>query len=154
LVVSERVIYTVNGTPTSFSEMMAFPDKAAESIYWLPRYNNVDFDSQLRITNVDATDATVHILMDGTPVTGSPFTVPAGQTLRKVFPSVNLGMVKIESENSIKIVVAERAVYRFKGVPTSYSEIMGLPASQLDDTFWLPWFNSVGMSTYLRFGQP
>jgi hypothetical protein len=48
IVVSERVIYRVNGVNTSFSEMMGLPAGLLDDIYWLPWYNNVDLDSQLR----------------------------------------------------------------------------------------------------------
>ncbi|HVF24255.1 MAG TPA: hypothetical protein VNA23_00090 [Anaerolineales bacterium] len=42
------MIYNVNGTYTCFSEMMALPDIQLEKIYWLPGYNNIDLDTQLR----------------------------------------------------------------------------------------------------------
>jgi hypothetical protein len=46
--VAERVIYKVNNVPTSFSEMMALPNHLLDAIYWLPWYNNVNLDTQLR----------------------------------------------------------------------------------------------------------
>jgi len=48
-VAAERVIYNVNNLPTSFSEMMALPNLQLDVLYWLPWYNNVDLDTQLRI---------------------------------------------------------------------------------------------------------
>jgi hypothetical protein len=48
IVTAERVIYKVNGLNTSFSEMMALPDGLLDITYWLPWYNNVDLDTQLR----------------------------------------------------------------------------------------------------------
>jgi hypothetical protein len=49
IVAAERVVYRVNGTNTSFSEMMAMPDAALDSVFWLPWYNNTgDLDTQLR----------------------------------------------------------------------------------------------------------
>jgi len=42
------VIYTVNNVATSFSEMMALPDSQLDTTYWLPWYNNIDLDTQLR----------------------------------------------------------------------------------------------------------
>ena len=48
IVAAERVIYKVNGINTSFSEMMGLPQHLLNSIYWLPWYNNVDLDTQLR----------------------------------------------------------------------------------------------------------
>jgi hypothetical protein len=37
---------------------------------------------------------------------------------------------------------------------TSFSEMMALPNSQLDTTYWLPWYNNVDLDTQLRFGVP
>jgi hypothetical protein len=52
IVASLRVIYkvSVNGTlrPTSYSEMMALPNKLLDSKYWMPWYNNVGMNTQLR----------------------------------------------------------------------------------------------------------
>jgi hypothetical protein len=48
LIAAERVIYKVNNVPTSFSEMMALPDNQLDTTYWLPWYNNVDLNTQLR----------------------------------------------------------------------------------------------------------
>ena len=60
-IAAERVVYKVNGTSTSFSEMMALPDSQLDTIYWLPWYNNVDLDTQLRFGNVSGSTATVHV---------------------------------------------------------------------------------------------
>jgi hypothetical protein len=32
--------------------------------------------------------------------------------------------------------------------------MMGLPNSQLDTIYWLPWYNNFGMDTQLRFAVP
>jgi hypothetical protein len=48
VVAAERVIYKVDNTPTSFSEMMGLPDNLLNATFWLPWYNNVDLDTQLR----------------------------------------------------------------------------------------------------------
>ena len=48
IVAAERVIYKVNGVNTSFTEMMALPDAWLSTSYYLPWYNNVDLDTQLR----------------------------------------------------------------------------------------------------------
>jgi hypothetical protein len=146
------VIYNVNGINTSFTEMMALPASQLDVVYWLPRYNSVDLDSQLRLANVSATDATVHVIIGGVEVIGSPFTLKPGQSIRKSFANINKGLVKIESD--IPIVAAERVIYKVNGVGTSFSEMMGLPAGQLDTTYWLPWYNNVELDTHLRFGVP
>src|SRR6185503_13259956 len=82
IVAAERVIYKVNGVNTSFSEMMALPNSQLDTIYWLPWYNNVDLDTQLRFGNVSSSTATVHVLIGGQEMTGSPFTLATGQSTR------------------------------------------------------------------------
>src|SRR5688572_31362290 len=61
IIAAERVIYKVNGTSTSFSEMMGLPDGQLTDTYYFPWYNNVDLDTQLRIGNVSGSTATVHV---------------------------------------------------------------------------------------------
>ena len=151
IVAAERVIYNVNGVDTSFSEMMALPASQLDTIYWLPWYNSKDLDTQLRIANVSDAEATVHVSIAGMPVTGSPFIVPAGKSIRKSFPGIDKGPVKIES--NVEIVAAERVIYKVNNAPTSFSETMALPTSQVDTTYWLPWYNSKDLSTQLRIAN-
>ena len=154
IIAAERVIYkAAGGTPTSFSEMMALPDTQLDTTYWLPWYNNVELDTQLRLANVSDSPATVHVTIGGVEVMGSPFTLASGVGLRKSFVGINKGPVKIES--NVNIVAAERVIYKVAGgTPTSFSEMMGLPASQLDMIYWLPWYNNKELDTQLRFGVP
>jgi hypothetical protein len=60
--------------------------------------------------------------------------------------------VKIQSNQNL--VAAERVVYKANMMPTSFSEMMALPNSQLDATSWLPWYNNVDLATRLRFAAP
>jgi uncharacterized protein YcfL len=152
IVAAERVIYTVNGVDTSFSEMMAQPTSLLNRLYWLPWYNNKGLDTQLRSANVSATEATVHVTIGGVEMTGSPFTLAPGASKRLSFVGIDRGPVKIES--NVNIVVAERVIYKINNVNTSFSEMMGLPSSLLDATFWLPWYNNKDVDTQLRFAVP
>src|SRR5512133_1289566 len=72
IVAAERVIYKVQGIQTSFTETMALPDGQLNTIYWLPWYNNVDLDTQLRFGNVSGITTQVHVLIGGVEMTGSP----------------------------------------------------------------------------------
>jgi hypothetical protein len=45
-------------------------------------------------------------------------------------------------------------IYKVNNSATSFSEMMALPASQLDTTYWLPWYNNLDLDTQLRFGVP
>jgi hypothetical protein len=136
----------------SFSEMMALPNSQLDTIYWLPWYNNAGLDTQLRLGNVSATPATVRIFIGGLEMTGSPFTLAAGASIRKSYVGIDNGPVRIES--NVNIVAAERVIYKINGLSTSFSEMMGLPNSSLDVRYWMPWYNNVDLDTQLRFALP
>ena len=157
IVAAERVIYKVNNIPTSFSEMLALPNGQLNTTYWLPRYNNVDLDTQLRFANVSGSTATVHVKIGGVEMTSSctpngPYTLAPGESVRVSCAGINNGPVKIESDQNI--VVTERVIYKVNNIPTSFSELMGLPNSQLNAISWLPWYNNVDLDTQLRLGVP
>ncbi|MCI0552628.1 MAG: CSLREA domain-containing protein [Anaerolineae bacterium] len=161
IVAAERLIYKVNGVPTSFTEMMGLPSGQLSTSYWLPWYNNVDLDTQLRFGNVSGSTATVRVYIGGTEMTSGctstpslpyPYVLANGASIRVSCAGVNNGPVKILSNQNI--VAAERVIYKVNGVPTSFSEMMGLPNNFLDTTYWLPWYNNVDLDTQLRFGVP
>ena len=148
---AERVIYKVNNVNTSFTEMMGLPDGQLDTTYWLPWYNNVDLDTQLRFANVSGSTATVDVTIGGQPVDGSPFTLLPGESTRQSFVGVSAGPVKIQS--NVNIVATERLIYKVNNVNTSFSELMALPDGQLDTDYWLPWYNNVDLDTQLRFAN-
>jgi hypothetical protein len=152
IVASEGVIYKVTNVNTSFTEMMALPDAQLDTIYWLPWYNNVDLDTQLRFANVGNITSTVHVYVGGVEMTGSPFTLAPGASRRQSFAGVNNGPVQIVS--NIPIVAADRVVYKVNAVNTSFSEMMGLPNNSLDTIYWLPWYNNLDLDTQLRLAIP
>ncbi len=101
----------------------------------MPWYNNVDLDTQLRFGNVSNTPAEVRVWIGGHEKTSGCTTTPAnvpypyvlavGASLRVSCPTVNDGPVKIIS--NVNIVAAERVIYNVNGLPTSFTEMMGLP---------------------------
>jgi hypothetical protein len=132
--------------------MMALPNSQLDTTYWLPWYNNVALDTQLRFANTAGGTATVHVFIGGVEMTGSPFTLPAGESTRKSFPNISAGPVQIVS--NVPIVAAQRLIYKVDNVNTSFSEMMALPNSQLDAIYWFPWYNNIGLNTQLRFAMP
>src|SRR5258707_942582 len=152
IVAAERVIYKVNGSNTSFSEMLALPNSQLDTTYWLPWYNNVDLDTQLRLGNVSNSPATVHIFIGGSEVTPlSGVTLAVGASTRMSYGGVNNGPVQIVSDQNI--VAAERVIYKVNGSNTSFSEMLALPNSQLNNTYWLPWYNNVEIGRALWWGK-
>jgi hypothetical protein len=151
IVATERVIYKVNNVNTSFSEMMALPEGQLDTDYWLPYYNNVDLDTQLRFANVSDTEATVDVTIGGQPVAGSPFTLLPGESTRQSFTGISDGPVHIHS--NVNIVASERLIFKVNNTPTSFTEMMALPANQLSNTYWLPWYNNVDLDSQLRFAN-
>jgi hypothetical protein len=153
IVATARVIYKIGGIGTSFTEMMALPNSQLDMSYWLPWYNNVDLDTQLRFANTTDLPASVHVYIGGEEMIGSPFILAAGESTRQSFADINDGPVQIVSD--VPIVAAERVIYQAAGgINTSFSEMMALPHSQLDSTYWLPWYNNIDLDTQLRFGRP
>ena len=150
IVAAERLIYKANGLNTSFTETMALPNNQLNTSFWLPWYNNADLDTQLRIANLSASPATVTVTIGGVPMPS--FDLAAGESVRKSYAGMNNGPVQIASTQSI--VVSERLIYRVNNVNTSFSEMMGLPESLLNSSFWLPWYNNADLDTQLRFGVP
>ena len=149
IVAAERVIYKVSNTNTSFSEMMALPQQQLDQVYYLPWYNNVDLDTQLRIANISGAEATITVTIGSVPQPS--FQLAAGKSTRVSY-AANNGPVKIASTQNI--VAAERVIYKAAGGSnTSFSEMMALPANQLDKIYWLPWYNNVDLDTQLRFGN-
>jgi hypothetical protein len=115
-------------------------------------YNNVSLDTQLRFANVTTSTATVRVYIGRKEMAGSPFTLPPDASIKKSFAGIKDGPVKILS--NVNIVAAQRVIYEANGTRTSFSEIMALPNEQLNTTYWLPWYNNVGLNTRLRLGVP
>src|SRR6185436_3405213 len=79
--------------------------------------------------------------------------VGKSQSLPMAYPGVNSGAVKILSTNNVPVVGSERVIYKVNNLPTSFSEMMALPNGQLDNMYWLPWYNNVDLDTQLRIGN-
>ena len=129
--------------------MMALPESQLDNVYWLPWYNNVNLDTQLRFANVSANPATVTVTIGG--VAQTPINLAAGESTRISYPGIDAGPVKIESTQNI--VAAERVIYKINNINTSFSEMMALPEIQLDNVYWLTRYNNVDLDTQLRFAN-
>ena len=160
IIAAERVISYSDATKTKishFSEMMGLPQSLVSNTYAFPAYDDLNFDSQLRFGNLSNSTATVHVFINGVEMhsgcspSNSPYTLPAGTSLRVSCPGVNQGPVRIVSNTNI--VAALRVLYNTSGTVTSFSEMMGLPASQWSTTYWMPWYNNVSLNSQLRIAN-
>ena len=151
ILASERVGYqNRQNIWTSFSEMMGFPLNLAGSRYTFPWYNNININTQLRFANVGNTMTTITVKIGG--VVWGTYTLAPNQSLRQQY-QVNSGPVVIESIDGGKIIASERVAYKTGAVFTSFSEMMGLPDSQLSTAYMFPWYNNINLNSQLRFAN-
>ena len=139
-------------TVESWVQLMGLPASQVSNKYLFPAYDNVNVNGQLRFGNIGNADTTVTVTIGG-QVQGSYLLHPNEQ--KRVGYALNTGPVVIEGSNpNVPIIAALRdALVTNTGVE-SFTQVMGLPASQLSDTFVLPAYNNVTLSEELRFGVP
>lgn len=148
IIASLRVVPKSNNG--SFSEIMGLPQNQVSPSYFFPWYNNVGLNTQLRVANVGAATTTVTVTIGGV-VRGSCNLAP-NTSCRVGFASVNTGPVQVTSSGGVPIVASMRILFPKSGVApfTGFSEIMGLPQSQLGTTYHFPWHNNANLDTQLR----
>ena len=156
IVASLRVAFKTGSTWPSFSEMMGLPETQLATGYIFPWYNNKELNTQLRVANPNLSNSTsVRVFVGGQEMAGSPFPLAGGQSLRKSFAGISGGPVVVRSTNGVKIIASLRVQFPQTGTPvTSFSELMGLPESQLATSYIFPWYNNVDLNTQLRVGVP
>jgi bacillolysin len=143
-----RVIY---GGNKSFDELMAFPTAQLDTEYWFPFYNhnNVNLDTQVRVANTSSTTPAPVDIYIGDTLMDTTTIAPLSAYL-KSFPGVNGGPVRVVSTSGtpVPIVASLRLLYNNK----TFSELMGVPTSQLSNDYWLPYYANIpGTDTQLRF---
>ena len=106
-----------------------------------------------KIYNIGYQEGLVTVTIASTNL-GSSF-VSDQTSIRHSYTGVNNGPVRVSSSNGIPIVAAERVAYSPDGGSTwtSHSELMGLPANQLTNSYSFPWYNNVDINSQLRFGN-
>jgi uncharacterized protein YcfL len=150
LMAAERVIFSVNNTPTSYSEMMGLPQTQLAPSYLFPWYNNLQLNSQLRFGNVGSSSTVVSIKIHGV-TQATTYTLLPGQSTTATFP-VSDGPVEVVSDGQ-NLIAAERVIFSVNGLGTSYSELMGLPQTKLATSYLFPWYNNLQLNSQLRFGN-
>ena len=84
----------------------------------------------------------------------SNYTLPVSTSLHPSYAGVSNGPVKVQS-TSVPIVASERIAYSPNGgvTWTSYSELMGLPSTQLTTSYTFPWYNNLDLNSQIRFAN-
>jgi hypothetical protein len=133
---------------SSYTEFMGLPADQLTDEYWFPWYNNLGFDSRIRFANTSVTNAANIEIYAGGDLLGAYELDPLESMQEVKFDNMDAGPVNIVSRTGTPIVASLSII-----TPTSYSEFMGLPANQLADEYWFPWYNNVGFNSGVRFGN-
>ena len=151
IIAAERVIFSVNGVGTSYSELMGLPQTQVATSYLFPWYNNQQLNAQLRFGNVGSASTIVSFKIHGV-TQATTYTLLPGESTTATFP-VSDGPVEVFSDGQ-NIIAAERVIFSVNNTPTSYSELMGLPQTQLATSYLFPWYNNLQLNAQLRFAVP
>jgi hypothetical protein len=124
---------------------MGFPANQLTNDYMFPYYNNVAMDSQLRISNVGGASTTIKVYLGSSTTPIDSYTLSAGGATRKNYTGRNSGPLRVTSSVS-NILTTVRVLYN----SNSYSELMGFPTDKLEQDYWYPVYNNVGVDSQLR----
>jgi hypothetical protein len=144
----------------SVSEVMGVPKSQLAARYAFPWYDNKTLNSQLRVANVGSASTKVRLFIanlemkncSSLPSMPYPYNLPPGTSVRVNCAGVNAGPLRVIGSPGIPIVAALRIIPK-NGSTTSFSEVMGLPASQFAPRHTFPWYDSKQRDTQLRVGN-
>ena len=150
IIAALRNAWSQNGIVESWVQLMGLPDTQLATTYYFPAYNNVTLSDQLRFANLGNAQTTVTVKIGS--VVNQSYVLQAGESLRVSYPGVDSGPVTVSS-NSQPIIAALRNAWSQNGIVESWSQMMGLPASQLSTAYYFPAYNNVTLSDQLRFAN-
>jgi hypothetical protein len=140
---SERAVYK-----GAFNEVMGYPANQFTTEYWFPFYDNVSMDAWILVGNPSATQTAAVDIYIGGAKKGS-YSIPKGGRITPRFNIAPTGPVRVVATNGVKIFSSERSLYG-----DSFNEVMGSPANQFTTEYWYPWYDNVGMDTWVLVGNP
>jgi hypothetical protein len=138
ILASERFIQTFMSS-ASYSEMMGYPGNQLATEYWFPWYNNLNYSTQLRVSNLGGTSAEIKVFAGGTNI--DTFTLAPGEGARKSYAQDNGPLLVKSTDGVTPIIASERFIYTY-GSSASYAEMMGYPTGQLTAEYCFPRYNS------------
>jgi hypothetical protein len=147
ILASERFIYSFQNSK-SYAEVIGYPENQLATEYWFPWYNNINYSTQLRVSNMGGGTAQVKVYAGGSEI--DSFSLGSGQGTRLTYDGLDNGPLHVVStDGTTPILASERFIQTFQ-TSASYSEMMGYPGNQLTTEYWFPWYNNVSYSTQLR----
>jgi hypothetical protein len=132
--------------------------------YIFPWYNNKDLNTQIRVANISGSSAVVRLFIGGREMTtgcisegralNSPFPLQNNASRRLTCAGIDSGPVRLTSTAG-NLVASMRILFPKSGTApfTGFSEIMGMPESQLAAGYIFPWYNNIALNTQLRFAN-
>jgi hypothetical protein len=158
IIASLRVLPQSGGA--TVSEVIGVPEGQLAASYAFPWYDNKTLNSQLRVANVGNQATNVRLFIAGVqmqnctsiPSMPYPYRLLPGTSVRVNCAGVNNGPLKVVGSAGRPIVAALRIIPK-NGSTTSFSEVMGLPASQFATRHAFPWYDSKQRDTQLRVGN-
>jgi hypothetical protein len=140
---SERSLYK-----NSFNEVMGYPGDQLTTEYWFPWYDNVGMKTWVLVGN-PSTTATAEVEVYIGEVLQGSYTILPGEKETPKYTNVLDGPVRVVSTNGVDIFASERSLYK-----DSFNEVMGYPGDQLTTEYWFPWYDNIGMKTWVLVGVP
>jgi Zn-dependent metalloprotease len=128
---------------TGITQTMALTDEQISDTYVIPHYDYTDSTKyqHFQIANFDTIATNVTVTIGG--VLKGTYPLDVGSAVNVLYPNFAGGPAVISSDNGAKLVVS---LYELKragtsGFWTGQTQMMGLPLSQLSDTYVFPRYN-------------
>jgi hypothetical protein len=137
---------------SSYFQLMGLPGSLLSNTYLFPLYDNVSVDAQLRVGNVGMSATSVTVTIGG--VIQDTYGLNPGQSIRVYYAGVNDGPMIVQSSGNVPIIASIRDSLWDGSNWSSYSQLMGLPASQLSSIYFFPAYNNVTLDDQLRIAVP
>ncbi len=150
-VAAERDAWWDGSTWSDFNQLMGLPAGVVSDTYMFPAYNSNTLDEQLRFGNVGTSDTVVTVTIGG--VVRGTYPLHPSESTRVNYWGLDSGPVVLKSSGAVPIIAAERNSWWDGKAWSSYSQLMGLPVSQVSDTYIFPAYNSNTLDEQLRFGN-
>ncbi len=150
-IVTSQRSYTGPSSSWTFNEVPGVPNSRLTTDYWFPWYDDVKTSTSILIVNTSST-STAHATIKIAGTVAGTYTINPGSTASPSFAGVQNGPVEVTSD--IPVFTSEKSLGGSPNAVGSLNELLGLPASELDVIYWLPWYDQLTMTTDLMVGRP